>query len=239
MIITSTSYDILTPISNPMIVDKKVELAPGITQTDYKDARGWNELKHLERIARVCYRSEGQITEDSLESAKELIGKLIKRGHEAMLEHGSFSVIFTVDRALSHELVRHRMASFAQESQRYCNYSKDQFGNQVTFVKPFWLRKGDAGFDDWKLACQKAESTYFDLLDDGYSPQMARSVLPNCTATHLVITANYREWRHIFKLRCAESAHPDMRHLMIQLCNEMKARLPVIFDDIECPEVFG
>ena len=234
MIITSTSYDILTPISNPMIIDKEVELAPGITKTDYKDARGWNELKHLERIARVCYRSEGQITEDSLDSAKSLISKLIKRGHEAMLEHGSFSVIFTVDRALSHELVRHRMASFAQESQRYCNYSKDQFDSNVTFIQPWWMdEEDDVGYETWKRACLRAESAYFELLDFGYPPEKARMVLPNCTKTEIVVTANYREWRHILKLRCANDAHPDMRHLMRGLLTELKASLPVIFDDIK------
>lgn len=193
---------------------------------------GPSKLKKIERIARVCYKSEDKITKDGA-SARRLIKNLIANGHEAMLEHGYITVVFTVDRALSHELVRHRMASFAQESQRYCNYSKDKFGAEITFVKPWWMNEDAADFNAWREACQKAEDAYFELLAYGLTPQQARSVLPNCTKTELVITANYREWRHILKLRADSAAHIDMWHLMTDLLDEFKKRIPVIFDDID------
>lgn len=226
--------EILTNISAPLIVDEKEETSPGVTVTKFKDTRGWDELKHLERIARTCYKSEGSITEDSLDSAKALLQSLINRGHEAMLEHGIISVKFVVDRAVSHELVRHRMASFAQESQRYCNYSKSQFDGEVTFIIPSWMTTDDddLGYLTWREACLAAEKNYFLLLKIGYLPEHARSVLPNTTKTEVIVTANYREWRHIFKLRTDKAAHPDMRAVMRPLLDEMKARLPIIFDDI-------
>lgn len=193
---------------------------------------GVQELKELERIARVCYKSEGNISEGP-ESAEKLIKVLISNGHEAMLEHKSFSVIFRCDRAISHEIVRHRMASFAQESQRYCNYSKDKFDNEVQFIQPWWMdEEDDLGYYTWLKDCKNAEKNYLKLLEDGYSPQQARIVLPNCTKTEIVVTANYREWRHILKLRTAPDAYPDMRNLMLGLLNELKQKLPVIFDDI-------
>lgn len=225
MKIAEVGYQILDEISKDEVV-----------RDDYGDITcihcpGWKELKKIERCARICYKTEGKITEDSEESAKNLISRLIVRGHEAMLEHSSLTVIFTVDRALSHELVRHRMASFAQESQRYCNYSNDKFEGHVTFIKPQWLKKDTHDYDIWEKSCLDAEKEYFDLLENN-KPELARAVLPNCTKTELVITANYREWRHIFKLRTAPGAHPDMRKLMTELLLELKGRIPVIFDDI-------
>lgn len=225
MKIAKVGYQILDEISYPETYCK----ASGKVFAKY--GPGWKELKKIERCARICYKTEGKITEDSDESAKELIGRLIARGHEAMLEHSCLTVIFTVDRALSHELVRHRMASFAQESQRYCNYSNDKFEGHVTFIQPQWLKEGTPDYDIWEKSCLDAEKEYFDLLENN-KPELARAVLPNCTKTELVITANYREWRHIFKLRAAPGAHPDMRKLMTELLLELKDRIPVIFDDI-------
>lgn len=208
MRIIKPSYEILTPMSDG----------------------GIKELQHIERIARVCYKSEDKITPDG-ESAKRLIKMLIDREHEAMLEHGSISVLFICDRGVSHELVRHRMASFAQESTRYCNYSKDKFGNELTFIEPFFL-KDEFSKRAWIDACQECRRSYFDMLAAGSTPQEARSVLPNSLKTEIVVTANYREWRHILWLRSAPSAHPQMRELMIPLMNDLHDRLPVIFDDI-------
>lgn len=190
------------------------------------------ELKELEQIARVCYKSENLITEDG-KSAENLISNLIKRGHEAMLEHKSLSVKFVCDRAISHELVRHRVASFAQESQRYCNYSKDKFNAEITFIQPWWLHEGDKGYSDFVKACQSAEDAYFDLLNEGWYAENARGVLPNAVKTEIVVTANYREWRHILNLRCDVAAHVDMRHLMTALCQELQQKIPIIFDDIK------
>lgn len=214
MQIIKPSYDILTPISEG----------------------GIEELKHIEKIARVCYKSEDKISKDG-SSAKKLIKNLIDRGHEAMIEHSSLSVKFICDRGVSHELVRHRIASFAQESTRYCNYANDKFGNELTFILPFFYNKldrkpGMGEFELWKRAMQAAENYYIDLIEAGSTPQEARSVLPNSIKTEITITANYREWRNFFKLRTAKAAHPQMRELTIPLLAELKETIPVIFDDI-------
>ena len=205
---------------------------------------GIEELKHIEKIGRVCYKSEGNITEDG-ESAKKFVKMLINRGHEAMIEHSSLSVRFTVDRGVSHELVRHRIASFAQESTRYVNYSLDKFGNEINVIN---IRDGidldnkmknmdssiiDAILREWFSAMKDAEKHYMKMIELGATPQIARSVLPNSTKTEITITANYREWRNFFKLRVPATAHPQMREVTIPLLKELKNRLPIIFDDIK------
>ena len=196
---------------------------------------GIKELQNIEKIGRVCYKSEYNITED-LESAKKFVKMLIGRGHEAMIEHSSLSVKFTVDRGVSHELVRHRIASFAQESTRYCNYSKDKFDNGITFIKPFFFGEDTQNYKEWVHAMGMAQKSYLQMLKDGATPQEARSVLPNSTKTEITITANYREWRNFFKLRTAKAAHPQMTQVTRPLLKELKTRLPIIFDDIEVGE---
>lgn len=215
-------YEILTPISDGAL----------------------QELKHIERIGRVCYKSEGKITEDG-ESARKFVKMLIGRGHEAMLEHSTLSVKFTVDRGVSHEIVRHRIASFAQESTRYVNYSLDKFGNEVNFIDIGEGIRLDAKMADldaktiaavvaeWREAMQDAERHYMRMLELGATPQIARSVLPNSTKTELMVTANYREWRNFFRLRTEKVAHPQMREVSVPLLEELKRRIPVIFEDIE------
>lgn len=195
---------------------------------------GIEELKKIERAARTCYKSEDKITEDG-SSARKMVAGLIKSGHEAMLEHGCLSVRFVCDRGMSHELVRHRMASFAQESTRYCNYSKDKFGNELTFVMPTLYKSDfmeDEAWNCWVETMKKCEESYMKLIKMGVSPQMARSVLPNSLKTEVVVTANWREWRHILSLRCAPDAHPDIRCIMIDLLEELHDKIPVLFDDI-------
>lgn len=191
------------------------------------------DMKCIERAARLCYKSEEKIREGSDE---KIIKFLIDKGHEAMLEHSRLSVIFTVDRGVSHELVRHRLASFAQESTRYCNYSQDKFGNEITVIKPwFFVESGDnssRAFNDWSRAMVECENRYFDMLAAGCKPQEARSVLPNSLKTEIMVTANYREWRTIFKLRTAPDAHPEIRGVMLALLEYVKVRVPVVFDDI-------
>ena len=189
-------------------------------------------LQHIERCGRVCYKSEDKITETS---AQAFVGNIIKRGHEAVLEHDSITVKFVVDRGVSHEIVRHRLAAYCQESTRYCNYSKDGFGRQVTFIQPNFLDRGTRGWELWVLACEQAEKAYFDLLNWGCSPQEARAVLPNSLKTEVVMTANLREWRHFFKLRTAPAAHPQMREVTIPLLRRMQELIPVVFDDIKLP----
>ena len=192
---------------------------------------GLSEIKMIEEIARVCYKSEDQILEDG-SSAKTMVKFLIDRGHEAMIEHSSLSVKFIVDRGVSHEIVRHRIASFAQESTRYCNYSKAKFGGEITVIDPFFFPTGSLSYDEWLTAMEQAEKQYFKLLDLSVKPQEARSVLPNSLKTEIVMTANYREWRNFFKLRVAPTAHPQMREVTIPLLKELQTKIPVIFDDI-------
>lgn len=187
-------------------------------------------LKRLEQCGRVCYKSEGQITEGS---APRFVETLIKRGHEAVLEHCSFTVKFVCDRGVSHEIVRHRMASYCQESTRYCNYGKGDFNGEIIVIEPSYLIKGTAAYDAWKAACEATEQAYFDLLNWGLSPQEARAVLPNSLKTEVVMTANIREWRHILKLRCSKAAHPQMREVATQLLKELQEKIPVLFDDID------
>jgi len=190
------------------------------------------ELEEIEKIARTCYKSEDKY-QDQAESAKKLIRALISKDHEAMLEHSMLTVKFICDRSTSHELVRHRMASFAQESQRYCNYAKDKFGSEITFIRPCYLNDDTRPYAIWRKAMKEAENAYFDLLDIGLMPQEARAVLPNSTKTEVVVSANYREWRHILRLRTAMDAHPQIRLLMRQLLADLQTRIPVIFDDIK------
>lgn len=187
-------------------------------------------LKRLEQCGRVCYKSEGQITEDS---APKFVAGIIKRGHEAVLEHCSFTVKFICDRGVSHEIVRHRVASYCQESTRYCNYSKGDFGSEITVIEPCYLNSNTFAYDEWKEACRRAETAYFNLLNWGLSPQEARAVLPNSLKTEVVMTANTREWRHFLKLRCSKAAHPQMREVATQLLKELQEKIPVLFDDID------
>lgn len=199
----------------------------------YADFKGQDLINKLEQVARTCYKSENKIKEGS---ANKMVAALIRSNHEAMLEHASITIKFVVDRGISHEIVRHRMASFAQESQRYCNYSKDEFGKEITFIIPDFLDYKSECWNVWKNAMQEAEKTYFKMLELGFSPQEARSVLPNSTKTEVVMTANLREWRHFFKLRAADAtgaAHPQMKEVTIPLLAELKEMIPVIFDDIE------
>jgi thymidylate synthase (FAD) len=201
-----------------------------IMEMDLDDYELMNPLQLIEIAGRTCYKSEDKITNDS---AEKFVQNLINLGHESVLEHSAMTVKFICDRGVSHELVRHRLASFSQESTRYCNYK-----GGVTFVIPPWFADIDP-YDDkniayeyWKNAMIKAEYYYTTLLACGQSPQQARSVLPNSLKTEIVMTANFREWRHIFKLRCSPSAHLQMRELMIPLLEKCKELIPVVFDDI-------
>lgn len=222
MKILKPSYEILTPIS------------PG----------GIQELKHIEKIGRVCYKSEDKITEDG-ESAKKFVKMLIGRGHEAMIEHSCLSVKFIVNRQISHEMVRHRIASFAQESTRFCNYSSGKFDSEINFISISNGIKLDSKMksldekrildilNEWSMAMEDAEKHYMRMMEIGATPQIAASVLPNSTKTEITITANYREWRNFFKLRTVSAAHPQMREITIPLLKELKTKIPIIFDDIE------
>jgi thymidylate synthase (FAD) len=202
-------------------------------------------LKNIERAGRVCYQSEHKITEDSY---IVFVKKIKERGHLAVIEHENLTVKFICDRGFSHELVRHRLASFCQESTRYCNYGAEKFGNNITVIQPYFINDAEIKLlqseiqrDElidkvspsaycWYVACEASEECYLRMLQDGLGPQDARSVLPNSLKTEIVITANLREWMHIFELRSSEKAHPAMRQLMIPLRDELRTLIPVIFE---------
>lgn len=218
-------------------------------------------LKNIEKVARTCYKSEDKITNDD-SSARDIVSKLLKRGHEAMLEFGDITVKFVCDRGISHEIVRHRIASYAQESTRYCNYEKDE---HMTFIIPSWMSDLEEGIWDekrlhfyrsnqyfthywsttissnqdivvqnttWMLTMADAEHNYNKLIKTGWSPQQARSILPNSLKTELNVKMNIREWRHFFKLRCSSAAHPQMQELVRPLLKQFQNSIPILFDDI-------
>ena len=185
----------------------------------------------IERAGRVCYKSENKIKRDSAET---FIRNILKRGHESVIEHVSVTVRIICDRGVSHEIVRHRIASYSQESTRYCNYSDDKFGNEITVIMPlFWEEETGYAYKVWHDACQFAEDAYRELLLYGASPQEARSVLPNSLKTEMFVTMNLREWRHFFRLRCSHAAHPQMRQIANMILNQFKQRFPLFVEDIE------
>jgi thymidylate synthase (FAD) len=186
-------------------------------------------LKRIERAARTCYKSEGSIT---IDSAKKLVKHLMKIGHESTIEHEKITVRIICDRGVTHEIVRHRIASYSQESTRYCNYSNSKFGNEITVIKPIFWAQNDEKYAIWKAALIETEKAYLKLIELGASPQEARSVLPNSLKTEIVVTMNIREWRHFFRLRTSKAAHPQMREIACPLLDEFKNSIPVLFDDI-------
>ncbi len=183
----------------------------------------------IEKAGRTCYKSEGRIGDGS---AEKFIANIIKRGHESVLEHEKITVRFICDRGVTHELVRHRIASYSQESTRYCNYSQDKFGNELTFIKPCFWNEEDEQYKLWQDTMQYIENMYNKLIASGAKPEEARSILPNSLKTEIVVTMNLRQWRHYFRLRTAPVAHPQIREISIALLNELKEKLPVIFGDI-------
>jgi thymidylate synthase (FAD) len=187
-------------------------------------------LRRVERYGRTCYKSECKMSDGS---APEFIRKILKMGHESVIEHEAVTVRIICDRGVSHEIVRHRIASYSQESTRYVDYGKAGEINVIditAFMSPEQL-------EVWRTAMNAAEDAYNLLRKMGASPQIARSVLPNSTKTEIVVTYNLREWRHFFRLRTAPGAHPQMREIAVPLCREFKQRIPVVFDDIALPEV--
>jgi thymidylate synthase (FAD) len=192
---------------------------------------GESVLRKIERVARVCYKSEGKIGEGT---AEKMIRALIKSGHLAMLEHYSFSVLFTVDRGVTHEIVRHRIASFAQESTRYCNYGTKDGG--ITVIRPCYLEdENSPEYKIWYESCQNASDKYVEMLNAGRIPQEARAILPQSTKADIVVTANLREWRHFFELRAVGTTgkpHPQMREVAIPLLYEINEMIPVVFEDL-------
>ena len=212
------------------VIKSKIEILTPITD---------DLLKIIEVAGRTCYKSEDRITEDSAEG---FVSRMINANHGAMLEHAYVSLRITCDRGISHEIVRHRVASYAQESTRYCNYSKEKFGNQITYIDPvpgfmlenkaYSMEQLDAIMTTWMNACEDAERHYLRLIELGCTPQMARGVLNNATKTEIVVTMNIREWRHFISLRTSAAAHPQMREIAQEVLRIFREKLPVVVADI-------
>lgn len=186
-------------------------------------------LQRIESAGRTCYKSEDKIT---AESAIPFVKRILDSGHLSVIEHASATVRIICDRGVTHEIVRHRLASYSQESTRYANYSNQKFGNEITVIRPcFWAESSDE-YQAWLAAMHHAEDAYLALIAKGASAQQARSVLPNSLKTEIVVTCNVREWRHIFSLRCSPSAHPQMREVMLPLLRKMHQKAPVLFEDL-------
>ncbi len=183
----------------------------------------------IELAGRTAYKSEDKIT---IGSAEKFIKSILERGHESVIEHFNITVKFITDRGVTHEIVRHRLVAYTQESTRYCNYAK----KGVAFINPIFWEKGSEKYLLWIDVLISAEYSYNKLIETGANPQQARSVLPNSLKTEIVCTANIREWRHILKLRTSKAAHPQMRALMIPLLNELQEKLPIFFNDIKLEE---
>lgn len=186
-------------------------------------------MADIEEYGRTCYKSEDHITD---ESADDFVRRILRKGHESVIEHEKLTARIICDRGVSHELVRHRLASYSQESTRYCNYSKGKFGKELVFIRPCFWTDDSLQYHLWRSAMSTAEGVYMYLLENGAKPEEARSVLPNSLKTEVVMTANLREWRHFFRLRCAPAAHPQMREIANQLLAQAYAALPVIFEDV-------
>lgn len=195
-----------------------------------------NAEKAIERAGKICYKSENNITEDS---HKQFISNIIKRNHEAVLEHASASFLIICDRGVSHELVRHRLASYCQESTRYCNYSKDKFNNELTFIEPCFFKSMDSSKEEenrqwaWAAAMAQSENYYKEMIELGATPEEARSVLPNSLKTEIVITANLREFRHVIKLRTSKAAHPQIKEVIDMVKNILIEQCSSIFEDLK------
>lgn len=186
-------------------------------------------LRNIELCGRVCYKSENNITQ---ESAEPFIRRILESGHESVIEHEKITVKIICDRGVTHEIVRHRIASYSQESTRYCNYSKSKFGNELTFIRPCFWQEDSSQYAIWKQQMQAVEDAYLSLITSGASPEQARSILPNSLKTEIIMTMNLREWRHFFRLRTSNRAHPQMREICIPLYDAMHKLLPPVFDDI-------
>ena len=207
------------------IIEPSVELAQNLDAAEI--------MKHIERAGRVCYKSESNISDTS---AEKFIANIIKSGHESVIEHVSITFKIICDRGISHEIVRHRISSFSQESSRYCDYSGGKFGGELTFIKPCFWNEDDENYLLWRETMATLEKNYLEMRKKGARPEQARSILPNSLKTEIFMTANLREWRHFLKLRTAKRAHPQMREIAIQIYKILNENLPVIFSDIN-PEI--
>ncbi len=192
------------------------------------------QLKHVEKCGRICYLSEPKDPEGSTD---KFIRMLVNNGHESPLEHGSCTFKIVTDRAISQEIVRHRLASYSQESTRYCNYANGKFAREITVIESSGLAENEAR--EWLNLMEMSERTYLHLINAGVKPEKARDVLPLCLKTELMMTANFREWRHFLKLRGSRKAHPEIRKIAKQIYEVFKQAIPVLVEDIELVDTDG
>ena len=196
---------------------------------------GTKIMKRIERACRTCYRSEGKITEDSY---KNLIKNCITRGHESVLEHEKVTVRIYSDIGSYKDLTRHRFASFSVESTRYCSYDKEKYGNEIKFINPVYIEDKKV-YELWQKTMQEIEKNYIEMKKLGATTDMCREVLPHSTAAEYTMTANIREWKHIFSLRANNHVHPSIRQIMIPLLKYFQKEMPEIYGDIEYDTEFN
>lgn len=201
---------------------------PSVTIIDPIDPQAI--YQKLELCGRVCYKSESKITQDS---AEKFLRGIIRSGHESVLEHVSITVKFVTTRSVANQIVRHRIASYSQESTRYCDYDSERLGGEITVIRPPDILPGTVSFDAWEQAILEAEKAYRLLRRLQRPPEEAREVLPQCLKTELVMTANIREWRHFFRMRCTKAADSKMRQVANMLLEQMHEKLPVLFEDVK------
>lgn len=204
-------------------------IEPYVDELVFHVPEGYSSIeKWIERVGRTCYKSESKITKTS---AAAFIRRLVKNGHHAMLEHAVASARIVADRGLTHELVRHRIASFAQESTRFVNYSKGALGGSILVIAiPGETSPSQELLDYYQESCVIAEERYFGMLERGALPQIARMVLPVGVKSEIVITANLREWMHIFNMRCDTPAHPIIRNVCLDILNKLNDAIPSIYE---------
>ncbi|MCL2532161.1 MAG: FAD-dependent thymidylate synthase [Oscillospiraceae bacterium] len=197
---------------------------------EFEPICGEEILRKIEHAGRVCYKSEDKITETS---AQRFVAMLIKHGHESVLEHVQITARVVCDRGVTHEIVRHRLASYSQESTRYCNYAKGAFGSELTFIKPCFWAEDSPQYALWHDTMAHIEQQYLALVAAGATAEQARSILPNSLKTEIVMSLNLRAWRHFFALRCAKQSHPQMREIACMMLQAMQQAVPVVFEDLQ------
>lgn len=202
---------------------------------EVENYNGTKIMKNIERACRTCYRSEGNITE---ESYKKLLSNCINRGHESVLEHEKITIRMTCDIGVYKDLTRHRFGSFSIESTRYCNYGKDKFDNELKFIKPCNIDGSSELYSNWIGAMDFIEKEYIAMSNNGATPDQLRMILPHSTAAQVTMTANIREWKHILDLRTKSMSHPSIRQLLIPLLLKFKKDMPEIFNSIEYDKKF-
>lgn len=195
---------------------------------------GIKMMKKIEKAGRTCYKSK-VLSDDSY---KKFICNIVGNGHESVLEHEKVTVVICCDIGAYKDITRHRLASFSIESTRYCNYSKDKFGNELKFIKPCNIKEGTEEYRIWERTMLEIEKSYIELSNMGAKPDQLRMLLPHSTAAEVVMTCNLREWRHVLKLRCSSHAHPSIRQFFIPLLLYFKEVMPEVFDDVCYDEEF-